>query len=326
MLADNRSIYFRGRELIRTPLIVRSFSSKGFPEVSSIISVLDEYITDAVLVSAYDVHHKNIARSKLGFSKIIFLDSGGYEAAIDDGISELRYVKAPPKHWRESIYRAEVDRWKNPRASDTVLVSYDHPKHRHTVAQQISRAIKLYKRYPLFVREILFKPEPEAKYVDIKKIVQRVHELSNFDVIGLTEDELGKSLSERMEAVAKLRVAMTRVDMKLPIHIFGSLDPVATPLYFLSGADIFDGLTWLRFAYKDGCAIYTHNFVPLNIGVDSILKYAEPEVWLHNHHYLDGLQREMRTFATNKDFGSFTHHAEFFRKTCTQILAQVAGG
>ena len=55
--------------------------------------------------------------------------------------------------------------------------------------------------------------------------------------------------------------------METPIHVFGSLDTVTTPMYFLAGADIFDGLTWLRFAFHGGYTVYKHNYGALKFGV-----------------------------------------------------------
>ncbi len=49
-----------------------------------------------------------------------------------------------------------------------------------------------------------------------------------------------------MQNIAKLRKALDKAGLNIPLHVFGSLDTVTTPLYFLAGADIFDGLTWLR--------------------------------------------------------------------------------
>ena len=86
-------------------------------------------------------------------------------------------------------------------------------------------------------------------------MIKHRHELSHFSIIGFTEKELGPSLLKRMTAIARVRRALKEVNLDLPIHVFGSLDTISTPLYFLAGADIFDGLTWLRYAFRDGVRI-----------------------------------------------------------------------
>src|SRR5437762_14241497 len=91
MLVGRRSVNLHGRKVIETPLLIPSFSSKGFPEVKQLIDVMAQYITESTLVSAYDIHHGFIKRH-YSFCDVIFLDSGGYEAALDFDLSEARRV------------------------------------------------------------------------------------------------------------------------------------------------------------------------------------------------------------------------------------------
>ena len=46
--------------------------------------------------------------------------------------------------------------------------------------------------------------------------------LRDFDVIGFTEKEIGNSVLDRMNNIAKLRIAMRKANINKPIHIFGS--------------------------------------------------------------------------------------------------------
>jgi hypothetical protein len=86
--------------------------------------------------------------------------------------------------------------------------------------------------------------------------------LGFFSVVGVTEHELGDSLLDRVVAVMELRALLRRTGIEKPIHVFGALDPLFVPLYFAAGADIFDGLTWLRYAYWHGLAVH-HEQGPL---------------------------------------------------------------
>ena len=67
-------------DYIKTPMLVPSFSSKGFMEINNIHSMLNKYITNSKLVSAYDLYYKNILSEDIYGSEIVFLDSGGYES------------------------------------------------------------------------------------------------------------------------------------------------------------------------------------------------------------------------------------------------------
>ena len=66
--------------------------------------------------------------------------------------------------------------------------------------------------------------------------------LEGFDLVGVTEKELGNSLLNRLHNTSRLRMALDEVSNEAPIHVFGSLDPLNVPLYFAAGAEVFDGL------------------------------------------------------------------------------------
>jgi hypothetical protein len=70
---------------IATPLLIPSFSSKGFPNLINIWKNLNSYLPDVILLSCYDIHYGLIAYSDI--TNLVFLDSGGYEANIDVDLS-----------------------------------------------------------------------------------------------------------------------------------------------------------------------------------------------------------------------------------------------
>jgi hypothetical protein len=88
MLALRRAIRINGVEAERTPLLVPSFSSKGFPDADKVIRTTSEVIDGPALVSAYDIWHKKIT-PPFDFATLLFLDSGGYEAGKDVELSDV---------------------------------------------------------------------------------------------------------------------------------------------------------------------------------------------------------------------------------------------
>lgn len=98
MLAKRRTLKLNGVEIERTPLLVPSFSSKGFPEVDKIIKYSSELIDGITLVSAYDLHYGKVS-PPFDFSSLIFLDSGGYEASKDTDLSDFGDKEHLPKPW-----------------------------------------------------------------------------------------------------------------------------------------------------------------------------------------------------------------------------------
>jgi len=255
----------------RTPLLVPSFSSKGFPDVKKIITYTGEIISDQTLASAYDIYHKFVAKRNLNFAPTqpLFLDSGGYESSKDKDLSDLNKQGQLASHkWTKGQHQKFLDDWNFNRP--TVVVSFDSPRSRVPLNRQVERANKLFRRYPQAISNFLVKPEKASTtHIDIKEVIKSIHLLKDFDIIGVTEKELGKSTFERMKNIAHLRSALDMVSEDKPIHVFGSLDPISSPLYFLSGADIFDGLTWLRFAYSKeyGLPIYKHNYGALAVSL-----------------------------------------------------------
>ena len=88
--------------------------------------------------------------------------------------------------------------------------------------------------------------------------------------------------------VLALRKALGESSLKMPIHIFGCLEPMSILAYFLCGADIFDGLAWLRFAFHNGIAIYRPNASVLQ----GLWKDDDENNWLR--HSLGNLSELMK--------------------------------
>ena len=154
-------------------------------------------------------------------------------------------------------------------------------------------------------------------------MLHAIVELAKFDVIAFTEKELGPSIFDRMLAIARVRMALHQNGFATPIHVFGSLDPISTPLYFLSGADYFDGLTWLRYAYWKGYAVYRQNFGAAELNLDLRMAQMNNQVSIRNFTYLQQLQTEMRQFLNNDDFDSFKYHGALFSRAVTLLREQL---
>lgn len=325
MLARRRGFYRDGKEVIRTPLLLPSFSSKGFPHVQKILETSEEFIPGEILISAYDVHH-GLLTGPFDFAQAIFLDSGGYEAGYDTDLSDTSTgTPHKPKPWNIDLYRSVVSAWTSPRP--TVIVSYDHPGERLPIAEQIARADATIPHGPNIFREILLKPEtPEADETNIPAITAAIHRLASFDAIGITEKEIGGTQQARLANIVRIRNALDNAGLgNKPIHVFGSLDTVSTPLYYVAGADIFDGLTWLRFAYHEGMTIYRQNFATLKFGTQLKSDMVEARCCFENYYYIARLQLEMRNFLSTHSFSSFTHHGPLIESAYRAAIEETGG-
>jgi hypothetical protein len=328
MFASRRSFKVRD-EVIRTPLLVPSYSSRaGGEAVTKIIRVTSEFVRAPILVSAYDVKRHKVRQSKLDFATLIFLDSGGYEAGGDADLSEVVTTAKHRNRWLIKDYEEVIDSWDF--RQPTIVVNYDSPDRREPLAKQIDRARRSKDRIGSDASHIfLAKPEPkrlrsDRHYVDVDRLISKLPQLSQFDVIGLTEKEFGESLLTRLLNVAKLRRALSESGSAKPIHIFGSLDPVACPLFFIAGADIFDGLTWLRYSYQKGLTIYRQNVLALD-EVDVGTRDGELSALIHvqNYHALGHLSDEMIRFADTKDFEALGEQGKYFKRVSERILAEM---
>lgn len=320
MLAAAREIKINGAVVAKTPMLIPSFSSKGFPEVSSIITALSQSITECTLVSAYDIAHGFVSEVPK-FPALLILDSGGYECSSASELSDHKMNIYRELPWSEAEHRAVLDSWNAPQP--TLAVTYDHPKDRLDVPGQIVRARSLFQQRS-FGREILIKPDTERSIrINVESVVTHAHEFRDFDVLGFTEVELGYSIFERMKSIALVRTALTKVGINIPIHIFGSLDTISTPLYFLAGADMFDGLTWLRYAYSEDMAVYQRNVAALKYSIRINDVDIPPKIWFENYQKIQNLQLSMKRFIREKNFNVFSGDSEFFERSTNELMAEV---
>ena len=310
-------------------MVVPSFSSRGFSGIKKIIHVCSEYISAEILLSAYDIIHHSINPSKMTFQSLTFIDSGGYEISDDTDFSEIRGAtkKQKTEAWNPDLHRSALKSLDYDRP--IVLVNYDNPDLRQNLETQIKRAQNLFREFPNAKSEILLKAEPhrdyehKKSYLNVDKVIALLGDLSDFDILAATEKELGASIFERMVNIAKIRKALSDRDRDTPLHIFGSLDPISTPLYFFAGADIFDGLTWLRYGYLDDLAIYQHNFGAQELGIPTKIAQMHALIHSRNYTYLQNMQIKMKQFLLNDDFGVFGKHAKLFENSAESLREEL---
>jgi hypothetical protein len=322
----------RGNE-VKTPLLVPSFSSKGFDvvqrsgksktlrsEASQYLDFFSHRLNETFLVSAYDLHNGlldqaprfNSKHSTSVFSlpEILFLDSGLYEWRTGSDAGEPVQEVRLPTDWNQAMH-TEFLKQVPPDANNLAIVSWDSYG---GYLRQIKQAQAFFASYPGAMSVFLLKPvsgSPSSKhrYYDIGKLTPHAERLAAFDVIGVTEKELGKSVLDRAATVARLRDLLDAKEVDAPIHIFGGLDPLYSPLYFAAGAEIFDGLTWLRYAFIDGVAVHRDSLPILyrRLDMDSELRTLTAQT--NNLDVMQDLARQMKRFVRTKDWKLFGERA-----------------
>lgn len=284
----------------KTPLLVPSFSSRGFPQLREMHQKLREHTTEASLISAYDIFYDHLDKDAIYCSEILFIDSGAFEVGSSGDLADLyNFSGQTAKEWSKERYE-EVIKWLQPLCS-IVVVSWDT---RTDVPEQIRNAQAFFAKIPKeYARDFLIKPvDDNTDFIDVKALINHCEELSEFDIIGFTEKELGPSFLSRCRNLVTIRQALHANKINVPIHIFGSLDPLSVIAYFLCGADIFDGLSWLRLAYHNGVALYYNSYALIEGQWTQSYHSIHVRASLKNLEHLARTQAIMVWFARTYDW------------------------
>ena len=278
---------------LQTPLLIPSFSSKGLMtsngncELKTIFDATSVLIDHTYLISAFDIHNKFLPpMHSLPCPEFIFIDSGGYEVLESrDSSSAIYRPSDGAEKWDEEMLKTVYD--DIPEEKPVVLVSYDHHNCRYSFEEQINNAKTFFKDYPTQLKLILLKPETEKQKnlsYAVKMVANCANLLTDFDIIGITDKELGDSILDKMITIARLRKILDENNITAPIHIFGALDPLTVCLYFMAGAEIFDGLTWIRYGYGEGTCNYMRNHGAINLGIHLDSNTIELITWAENYN------------------------------------------
>lgn len=321
MFARKMKLTLKGQEVGTTPMLVPAVSSRINLPLQELTQTISEIVDGPLLISAYDYHHSQ-CNLPISFPELIFLDSGGYECNKDQDVSDIGLYKPDSCEWNKDLHTDVINEWSS--KIPTVLISYDHPSIREHISKQIETANNLFQGRDEFLKEILIKPETKTSYkIKPEKVTNNLESFTSFNILGFTEKELGSSVLERMINIAKIRIAMNAENIEIPIHIFGSLDTITTPLYFLSGADIFDGLSWLRFLFNDGNTLYIDSFGPKFYGADEKINKIWIQSLYKNYSYLRQLKMNLEIFHSKNNFDIWGNNAEFFKKTYDDLVEKV---
>ena len=329
MLARSRHITLRNAVGFSTPLLIPSLSSSALgllpfqgspgkaPEMTSCSIVhsrtLISGIEESLLVSAYDIKYgllEDVDAFRSGFRnsryaqpRVLVIDSGWYEKIGSPPGSPFAVDIEQPHPWEEADFVHVIDGLDED--VSPVVVSWDHSG---PYEEQIQHARCFFGGRGHLAPVLLLKPPPGSRFHHFDKLSgEHVANLRTFDIIGVTERELGESILDRLVNISKLRKLLNEKEVSEPIHIFGGLDPLLTPLYFAAGAEIFDGLGWLRYAYREGVAMHWTAGTLLDKQISKRSAQAQYGVSLQNLDEINRLSEDMRRFLhRNGDWGVFS--------------------
>lgn len=318
--------------------MVPAFSSKGFgfytrkknhnenhvySEIAFALQEFTRYPVNSLLVSAYDLHFGHFDYSEkqerevtecLSKSRIVFIDSGGYELSSDFDLREVKTFIYSPRDeaYGKQEYRAVLDDiTQSEKGLHTIVSNFDHESKHAPLKDQIMQARDLFSNYKNSLKDFLIKPwTSTSTQVDPNTLSENdIGDLGGFDIIGVTEKELGKNPLERFKRVAVLRKKLDEANISAPIHVWGGLDPIFSPLYYFVGAEIFDGISWLRYAYRNGVAINRdcYSFLEPKLGIEASQQLNFGVSGQDNLAFLSNLTTALQRWANSPgtDFDMF---------------------
>lgn len=334
-MGELRKLVLRDGSAVELPLLVPSVSSKGFgvrsdglSEASTHLEFLAEEAPEAILVSAYDLHHRLLPQvdrlfdngaweTVYGSPRILIIDSGGFELGSTWDAGELYRGPHFPESFTDVDHERVLARLGLP--PQIVAVTYDHDSGKsRAMDEQVAAAADLRERHPQFLVDALLKPGPES-FFDVSAVGDVADGLRQIDIVGVTETELGDSVLDRAAALLRLRRTLDACGVTAPIHLFGVLDPVMTSLYFAVGAEIFDGLTWLRYAAWTEAAIYRE---ATSVLLDRLDLNREVSAAVYQADYLALLRqqrRRLQDFSRTHDFSALGRHGDAIRLAVDRV-------
>ncbi len=288
------------------PLFVYSYSSRGFPDLPARYAATRN-LAPVHLVSLYDVRYvldDDVTEPDIAHQGgLRFLDSGAYEAVAPADVWEHDSCVAK-SGWSRALYVETAVVSVHP---GDILVSFDD--YTLSLDEQIRSSWPLFDQIsvPDVRRCLLVHPNGASP----GELVTGVRTLApNLDLLGITEKDIAPPW---FSAVAYVRQLCRELDVTfnryVPLHVFGCLDPQTIPLLFFAGADIFDGLAWMRYYFHDRHAYYAKEY-------EYVLEPAalrNPEevarsLLEHNVEELERLRADLRYTVLTGDVARFDEH------------------
>jgi hypothetical protein len=314
------------------PLLIPSVSSKGFPlvdglsEAGTVLPLVIDDLGGSLLISAYDVHHGLLpdhelltgdehAETMYDAPALLVLDSGGYELSDAFEIGERNRGSRVVRSFGRPEFDVVVSRLSRDR--NLLVVTYDEPDgQRPSYREQREDAQEFAERYPQLKIDFLLKPPAGDASIIPAKLAAEASAFDRFDVVGVTEKELGDTLLDRVLCLARLRRLLdSSGSTAVPLHVFGALDPVLTPVYFMAGAEVFDGLSWLRYAYYHETAVHPDELALLTGSFDADRVLRDAERYLSNLGQLGRLGERLRRWAGEPEqYELLGRHHQRFRE------------
>src|SRR5438094_763323 len=109
---------------VETPLLVPSFSSRGFPDVQKIVVGTQADLFGVCLLSAFDLANGFVNIQLPDLTDVLVIDSGGYETQVSLVALDERYSPPATTSWDRASYRTFIGQCTS--ETNIIAVSFDH--------------------------------------------------------------------------------------------------------------------------------------------------------------------------------------------------------
>ena len=127
----------------------------------------------------------------------------------------------------------------------------------------------------------------------------------------------------RCSSIVMLRDLLNDASLEMPIHVFGAINPYEVLAYFFCGADIFDGLNWLRLAFRNSGSVPTEESALEDMKWNMTDWELQAVQCTYNLTLLFRLQQAMREYATSGNLESLVEEFPLARQAAH--IAEIAG-
>ncbi|HEY5286725.1 MAG TPA: hypothetical protein VIJ50_06445 [Solirubrobacteraceae bacterium] len=317
MLARRRRHRLSNGVEIQTPVIIPSLSTRNVGRIdvddvpesisSAALRIVGGQLDEAMLVSAYDLARRPMfeadrllagaTNTVYDSATLLMIDSGLYETrervGYDDGAA------ATVTDWDEAAYEVVLQT-----LPDVPIAIVNFDVDHAPFSDQIAAAQRLFAAHSSRASVMLLKPEHEKRFIDDALLGAVAADLRSFDIVAVTEKELGNTLLERLRTLVRVRRVLERSNVAAPLHVFGGLDPLLTPLYIACGAEIVDGVGWLRYAYLDDAAHHLETRAVRDL--DSRVDVRLLTTVNRNLLYMRDLKRRLEILIDNGDWLAYS--------------------
>jgi len=310
------------KKVLKTPFF--------FPAVSTVktnfrpleyIDLIKKVEFPGYLVSAYDIHQLEDKTKKEIMKKVSESTENGIFTYLDSGNYESYWHK--DKMWsikQLGTILAEL--------SVDFCFSYDLFWNNQKINDYVKESITLIARTAGMQKSGTTVPIVHSTPDLLPKIINKIVDGINPEIIAVPERELGYSIFERAKTVKNIRDKLNKSKYPIPLHLLGTGNPISILVYSVCGADMYDGLEWCKNVVNPDTGHLFHfvqkDLVDCNCDACKAKDTLYPfQTMAHNLNFYEKFLREVRDSFKENNFDEILE--QYLGKEKSSLVKKIAG-